>query len=599
MGLARKQAILPETLRVVCIGYTLLAIAPSAAAQDTVRETVTVTAAAEPVDFDALARTVYVITGDQLARLPVASVTEALALIAPVDVRTRGAGGIQADFSIRGASFGQALVLVDGVRLNDAQTGHHNGDIPVPLEDILRIEVLTGPGSSLHGADALGGTINIVTRRERHGAQATVAAAAFGGADASGRYDWRRASIGGAFARSGGFMFDRDFRSATLTGRGRFGDGYTVSAAWLDRAFGANNFYGASPSKEWTSQALLSLVRERLVYGQWRAKWRATYRTHADRFLWNVERPGLLENRHRSHAATFSLHAERELSASSLLVIGGEAGGDAVRSSNLGDREYARGAAFAELRYHAGRRFLTPAVRVDEYSQFGRAVSPSLAGGFWLGQVKLRGAAGHAFRVPTFTELYYRDPNHQASDALRAERAWSVEGGADWLPGARWHVGVTSFVRFERDVIDWVRPAATERWRTANIRRVTTSGVELGMRRMLGQAAFADVQYSLLHSHAPELGLLSKYVLDVARHRVNGTFSAALPGAFSVGTRVGYTRRVDGREYALLDARVGRAFKRVEAFIEGRNLLDTDYQEILGVDMPGASARAGLRWGLR
>ena len=97
--------------------------------------------------------------------MPVQSVADALRLASSIDVRMRGVSGVQSDFAVRGANFGQMLVLVDGVRLNDAQSGHHNGDIPVPLDAVERIEVLYGPGSSLFGADAFGGTVNVITRR--------------------------------------------------------------------------------------------------------------------------------------------------------------------------------------------------------------------------------------------------------------------------------------------------------------------------------------------------------------------------------------------------------------------------------------------------
>ena len=97
-----------------------------------------------------------------------------LRLASSVDVRARGERGVQSDFAVRGASFGQVLVLVDGVRLNDAQSGHHNGDIPVPLDAVERIEVLYGPASSLFGADAFGGTVNVITRRDAE-SSATVA----------------------------------------------------------------------------------------------------------------------------------------------------------------------------------------------------------------------------------------------------------------------------------------------------------------------------------------------------------------------------------------------------------------------------------------
>ena len=137
----------------------------------------------------------------------------------------------RATFAMRGASFGQMLVLVDGVRLNDAQSGHHNGDIPVPLDDVERIEVLHGPGSSLFGADAFGGTINVITRRRHRSAAARAFTAAASGAPA-----WAAArllpcagrstqTVRCSFDRSGGFMYDRDFNTTLFRSRTSFGGG--------------------------------------------------------------------------------------------------------------------------------------------------------------------------------------------------------------------------------------------------------------------------------------------------------------------------------------------------------------------------------------
>src|SRR5687768_17894819 len=143
----------------------VLASSPASAAQGPYRQDVVVTAAATPVELGTVTRTLTVITRDQIEWLPVNSIADVLRLTGSVDVRARGERGVQTDFAIRGANFGQMLVLVDGVQLNDAQSGHHNGDIPVPLDAVERIEVLYGPGSSLFGADAFGGTVNVITRR--------------------------------------------------------------------------------------------------------------------------------------------------------------------------------------------------------------------------------------------------------------------------------------------------------------------------------------------------------------------------------------------------------------------------------------------------
>jgi iron complex outermembrane receptor protein len=169
-------------VRIATLSVAAMALTASvtAGAQGPYRQDVVVTAAATPVELGTVTRTLTVITRDQIARLPVHSIADVLRLTASVDVRARGTRGVQTDFAIRGANFGQMLVLVDGVRLNDAQSGHHNGDIPVPLDAGERIEVLHGPGSSIFGADAFGGTINVITRKEASPASGVVQAGSFG-----------------------------------------------------------------------------------------------------------------------------------------------------------------------------------------------------------------------------------------------------------------------------------------------------------------------------------------------------------------------------------------------------------------------------------
>src|SRR4051812_30039825 len=190
----------------------MLLSARTAAGQDTYRQTVVVTASATPAELGTVTRSVTVITRDQIEALPLPSIADLLRLASSIDVRARGERGVQTDFSVRGAGFGQMLVLVDGTRINDAQSGHHNGDIPVPLDLIDRVEVMYGPGSSLFGGDAFGGTINVITR---HGGAptVTVGGGSFGSAQLSGQASAARGAvdeaIGGSFDRSGGFIEGR------------------------------------------------------------------------------------------------------------------------------------------------------------------------------------------------------------------------------------------------------------------------------------------------------------------------------------------------------------------------------------------------------
>ncbi|HPN72181.1 MAG TPA: Plug domain-containing protein, partial [Saprospiraceae bacterium] len=111
-----------------------------------------------------LGRSVKIISKQEIASLPVQSVAEALQMVAGFDVRRRGPNNVQSDISVRGGSFDQVLILINGVRMNDAQTGHHTLYIPVDLLDIERIEIVKGPAAKLYGQNAFSGAVNIVTK---------------------------------------------------------------------------------------------------------------------------------------------------------------------------------------------------------------------------------------------------------------------------------------------------------------------------------------------------------------------------------------------------------------------------------------------------
>jgi outer membrane cobalamin receptor len=587
----------------------VFAWAVPASAQDAFRQTVVVTAAATPVELGSVTRTLTIITRGEIAGLPVHSVADVLRLAASVDVRARGIRGVQTDFAVRGASFGQMLVLVDGVRLNDAQSGHHNGDIPVPLEAVERIEILYGPGSSLFGADAFGGTVNVITRRAAEpslllqgGASALVSGRAQGGFERGSVSQVLSASVD----RSSGFMYDRDFKTAIARSRTSLGANTGVSLSYLWKEFGANNFYGGNaPSREWTNQALLAGDHRFGVGAGWSVGVNASYRTHGDRFLFNQERPALSDNRHRTHAVLASVTGSRRLRTTASLTVGLEGGGDWIRSTNLGEHSTSRISGFGAWRQELGRRAqLDATLRVDRYDEFGTSWSPSLGVGWWPSTaVRLRASAGRAFRVPTFTERYYSDPANLARAEVGPETAWAGEGGADLFLPNGWLLQATVFGRADQDVIDWLRPSVAERWRTYNIRDVDTRGIELGVRRTFQTSVFVQVQYTALALDAAAVDQLSKYVLDYAPRSLTAGASVPLPGRVRLAPRIEYRRRsrsTGTSEYVLLDTRIGRRFGRMlELFVEGTNLLDAEYQEVAGVAMPGAAMSISLAVGSR
>ena len=589
--------------RILLIAACMTAAAEiSAAAQDRFTQSVVVTAAATPVPLGSVTRTLTVITREQIDQLPVRTIAEVLRLTSSVDVRARGERGVQSDFAVRGATFGQMLVLVDGVRLNDAQSGHHNGDIPVPLAAVERIEVLHGAGSSLFGADAFGGTINVITRRDVTPATVTVRGGSFGLVGGDGQVGIASGALRQTFAasvdRSDGFMFERGYQTAGFSSRTTVADRTDLLVSYLWKDFGANGFYGNSPSHEWTNQTLVAATHRFAARAGWQVSSVASYRTHGDHFLWNVQRPGVAENFHRTHAVIGTVKASRPV-AGGLVTAGVEGGGDWIRSNNLGDHTTSRVSGFGEWRQPLGSRTTVDAsLRVDRYSEFGSSWSPSLGAGWRLSPaVRLRASVTRAFRVPTFTERYYQDPAHLARSEVGAETAWAGEAGVDVLLADGWSATATLFGRLEHDVVDWLRPTTSDRWRTYNIRDVDMLGVEVGVSKALPGGSFVQVGYTGLDVRAATVDQLSKYVLDYAPHAVTAAAVFPLPAEFRLAPRFEYKRRTrpsGGEDYALVDARLVRRLGQVDLFVEGSNLLGATYHEIANVVMPGRAAAVGF-----
>jgi len=288
--------------------------------------------------------------------------------------------------------------------------------------------------------------------------------------------------------------------------------------------------------------------------------------------------------------------AERRVAASTF-TIGASSGGDWVHSSNLGDHNEKRAGAFAEWQAPLfARATVVAGLRFDDYSTFGRSTSPSVSVVAHAARdLRIRASVGHAFRVPTYTERFYTDPSNRGTPDLRAERGWSVDGGADWTR-AGWTSSLSVFTRWDNDVIDWLRATTTDVWQSANVRDVTTSGFEASVSRRTGPA-YIRGYYTGLSVDAPSVAQLSKYVLEYARHQAGGSISVPVGGGARIAVNADFRNRLVAqtwRSYTLVSARISRAFRRTDVYLDGSNLLNTNYQEIAGVAMPGRWVSVGV-----
>jgi len=174
-----------------------------------------------------------------------------------MDVTQRGYHGMQGDISARGASFEQVLIMIDGVKLNDSQTGHHNLDLPVNLVDIERIEIMQGHGSSLYGPGAFGGVINIITKDAK---KCPLKLSASAGDFGLFNYEMQKSvgiknimnHITLSSAKSTGYRYDTGFNRFTVYNKSSIDTKhgkYNVTFVTLITTSAPIIFYGLSPRK--------------------------------------------------------------------------------------------------------------------------------------------------------------------------------------------------------------------------------------------------------------------------------------------------------------------------------------------------------------
>jgi iron complex outermembrane receptor protein len=562
----------------------------------------------------------------------------------------RGAGGGQADLILRGGSFEQALVLLNGFRIDDSQTAHHNLDLPIPLDAMDSIEVLHGAGSTLHGEDALSGVVDFLT--------AAPSATSLRLRAGDGSFGSNEESIEAALARrrwssrltaernfSTGFLAlpgisplcnsslmyrdcqnDRDYRNEDASSESwvssRLGISDLLFAA-SDRAFGANQFYGPYNSwertKGWFASGRQELgSRTVAAFG---------YRRHSDEFVLLRSNPSAYENNHIDGSWQASLRYTLPVATSSVLLFGLESDGDSIRSYNLsgGVRSFAlglharnRGAGYADLDLHpAGSRWnLSAGLREEIFSGGGQAVlSPHLAGSLRLtSQLKLRAGGGYGFRIPTYTDLYYSDPATIGNPNLKPESAWSGEGGADWAASGRFSLSVTGFYSRQHDTIDYLRAATlpnsllppdciVNTWCAVNLSGLRFAGVESFATWTPARGETIQAAWTQLVGAQPTLnGLQSEYALNYPVENLRATWTAVLKHSLTITNSVAVARPYqqpgnppwNASPYPVWNAALTHDAGKLRPYLRFANLSNTGYQEINGVAMQGRSITGGV-----
>ena len=631
---------------------SLLGLFQSAAAQDVAYEralpdSIVVTASRTPEAAHRAGHVVEVITAAEIRALPVRSLDELLHAVGGVEVLSRGGLGAQSDLTLRGASFNSTVLLLDGARLNDSMTGHFLTDLPLPLAEVARVEVLRGPAAALYGPDAIGGVIHLITYTglAEQGQMLLLSGQL-------GEYDTRDGEIA---ARRGGDRlslslaeqqtrtdgepvldiagapitgslgavqtdFDRAARTAALNAR--LGDDRALFRVGYDeREFGAFQFYtpfASDTAREATrtfwAQGRYAAGPERLGLDQLEAH--LTFRRHEDRYRYY---PGLL-NEHTSYRTAATLAGQKRISPAVRLGAGLSGEWRAIDSNNLGQHDDAAGGLYTSAQWDAAPGLvLTTTARADYDAAYGFEPTATLAASYAASQMlRLRAVAGRAVRAPTYVDRYFsteavRPSGNLGNPDLAAERAWNVELGYDLAPLPGVLLRAAGFWRQTDDLIDYVRTPivlggdSTEVFLAQNVLQATTRGLELDAegRRTVGPLQVTTrASYTWLDTDLDTDRALEdlKYALSHSRRHLRGSVTARLSGA-SLGVQAFWKERLDGEAYGVVHARAGYALPlaplgpggRMGLHVEMQNVLDEQYAEVFGAPMPGRRWLVGAR----
>lgn len=603
-------------------------------------EEVVVTAGRTPVEAQQAARIVSVITKSEIERAPAQNLNDLLRYIAGVDIRQRGPLGAQADISIRGGTFDQTLILLNGVNITDPQTGHYNLDLPIDIESIERIEILQGPAAKSFGPNAFNGAINIITGNSKPNHIRS--------SGMFGQYGLYKASVNisntiGNFKHfisinrmsSDGYIKNTDFSNTNVFyqlkyipefGVFDFQTGYNV------KDFGANSFYSLKyPNQfEATKTEFVSLKYQ----SNTRIKFAPIFylRRHLDRFELKRNNDSIPFNYHMTMTAGLNLNfwTTHRFGRTSLGI---DFRDELIESNVLGNKlnvpievpyadsvfytkYYTRMNTSIYAEHSVSWKMLTVtagAMAHHNSDLTGFRIYPGVDVSYRFNDYfKLYSSANKTLCMPTFTDMFYKSPTQQGNPGLKPEEAITLEGGMKYnnsfLKGY-----VSAFRRWGYNMIDWVKNPSPDSiiWRSMNHTQINFTGMECSLTLTpLKEGTFERIQairisYAFLQADSNRNNMLSKYALNYLRHQITSSIDVRIAWKLYISYRLTYNDRnsvyqdANGqtesyKPFWLTDAKIYWKDKHYTLYTEASNIFNARYYDFGGIIQPGVWVRGGI-----
>ena len=569
---------------------------------------------------------VLTISREEIQKSTATNVSELLQQIAGLDIRRRGAEGMQADLYIRGGSFDQTLLLIDGIKVEDPQTGHHTMNMTLPLEVIEKIEITKGSSGRIYGQNAFTGAINIITKKDiENNISLNLAGGSFNQKRGSLTVQRKLENSDILFnynrKESEGYRYNTDFKNDEFFVKSNFkikDQNISAIGAFNERKFGANGFYASPAAIDQYEETQASLIGFSTTYkkNDLILNPKLYWKRNQDMYVYLRQDPSVYRNLHISNKVGAELNASTSNSLGNL-GLGFDLSRVSLKSNNLGERKRTMLNMFIEQQVMLNKDKIdfTPGLAITYFSDVSTKLNyqnnffnnlffyPGMDLGYRLNNnLKLYTNIGFTYRIPTYTDLFYSSPTTLGNENLKLEKALTKEIGLKYLKDD-FNFNFSIYQRDASDIIDYVKNNEAEPWQASNIREINTSGFELnlGYKFYLGSFRMQTINigYSNIDDELLETDFaFSRYALNSLKNQITATYMFEVNENISSTLAYKNAERSDEEKYTVIDFRTSYKLDKFTLSVILNNILDTEYSETNLVPMPGFNSLVELKYSI-
>ena len=572
-------------------------------------DSITIKSSRIDLPFKKNSRTISIITSETINESPATNLVELLQQEAGIDVRRQGIYGMQSDLYIRGGGFDQTLLLIDGIKVEDPQTGHHTLNIALPLEVIKRIEIIKGPAARIFGQNAFTGAINIVTKSNESiknnvgfqlGSYNQQHAATTLGTRVGTTSLMGHASVNS----SEGYRYNTDFNNQNFFVKSSFNtvaNPIEVLATFSERKFGGNQFYAIDAKEQYEeTQSSLVGVSTTLQKGNLKLSPQLYWKRNQDMYLYIRNNPSVYRNLHISNKIGGQINAAYS-SNIGVTGFGIDLAKVEMESNRLGHRNRWMGTLFVEHRFSLLDNALdvTPGVSVGYFSDFETNAFPGIDVGYTINKhFRVYTNAGYTYRTPTYNDLYYVGSRDEGNENLVPEEAISQELGLKYF-GDKISATIAFFNRDSDNLIDYTKDNEADKWKSNNLTSLNTRGVEVQLSAPFKLRRY-NQSFNLGYTHLNEdlkavRANFSKYIINSLNHHLTARLKSQFTKNLTHSFVYKFAERATGESYSVVDAQLKLLIPGLELTVTANNIFNTDYIETGIVPMPKGNVLFGIR----